>query len=170
MWIRGRGGSSQIQQWMSDSEVKLLDAEHSHGPVSVSPWWSYVKQQLLSFKQNSFMFSPTRESIKIFVVCFFYSFWIWVIFRISFSVKYVGNKYSCCSSGDSRNPSEKKNWHLPRHCHSSWLEISDVRGGHHLPPQPADWACSHCHSVIWCSSPALGGPFLPQIQSTPLST
>lgn len=97
MWFRGRGKVSQIQQWMSDSEVKLLDAEHSHGSVSVSPWWSYVKQQLLSFIQNSFMFSPTRKSIKnIFDVCLFF----YIVSEFEIEIKCVGNK---CSSGDSRN-------------------------------------------------------------------
>lgn len=59
---------------------------------------------------------------------------------------------------------EEKNWHLPECCHLSWLEKSDVRQisqrahPHATPlllassPQPADWACSHLHHVIWCSS------------------
>lgn len=103
MWIRGRGGGSHIQHWMSSPEVKLLDAEHTHGSVSVSPWWPYVKQQFLSFKQHSFTFSPARESMKKIFVGLFNSLWIWDIFRISFSVKYVGNKYSCRWRGDTRN-------------------------------------------------------------------
>ena len=51
-----------------------------------------------------------------------------------------------------------KNWHLPQCCHLSWLEKSDVRHISHQrgpptsPPQPADWACSHLHRVIWSST------------------